>query len=256
VQASVDPDAASGERADARAQVRALESERRLWEGERAEGLHRLAAGLAHELNNPLGAALANLDFVVDGLARRRAAQPDDFGSEAAEVARAAADARVELRRLAQSLTARLAQAVEARRAAVCSAVESSVHEAVARYVEARPDARPPLVRVAQPLSCGVPMAECARWILRVLLLLHGGASDRRSILLLRTALGPCVRVRARGARAASGGELAALGREIAPAGARLRVSRAEDRLSVELVLPAALGESTTVALSSLGGRR
>ena len=59
-----------------------VEAERRLLDLERTEGVKRLAAGLAHELNNPLGAAPANLDFARETIlaaarrARRRTRAP------------------------------------------------------------------------------------------------------------------------------------------------------------------------------------
>ena len=44
--------------------------ERRLAQSERLAAIGTMAAGMAHELNNPLAAVVVNLDFAIDGLAQ------------------------------------------------------------------------------------------------------------------------------------------------------------------------------------------
>jgi hypothetical protein len=219
------------------------------------ETLHHLAAGLAHEINNPLGAALANLDYVYEGL-RGLEDAPGGARDDLVELTRATADAVAGLRRLAGDVTARLDKAFEAQRAAVRSAVDAAVQTAIADQLRAGPCLEPPSVRLLQPVACGVPLAHVAAWVRRILVLLADAGRSPRTITVLRTSAGPCVRILSHGQGPDLAPALDALAQELSTGGARVHAAQARDRALVELVLPPALGDSGVTILPAAGVRR
>jgi hypothetical protein len=219
------------------------------------EALHRLAAGLAHEINNPLGAALANLDYVLEGL-RRLEDAPAEARDELVELTRATADAVAGLRRLAGDVTSRLDKAFASQRAAVRSAVDSAVQTAIADHLRAGVHLEPPSVHLLEPVACGVPLADVAGWVRRVLALLTEAGLSPRTVTVLRTPGGPCVRIRAHGEGAELARAMDGLAQELSRAGARVHAAQARGRALVELVLPPALGESGFTTLPTAGARR
>lgn len=222
-----------------------LEAERRLIDLERNEGVQRLAAGLAHEINNPLGAASANLDFVretiealADGLDASARADADDALS-------ALADAHGEIRKVSSNVTSLFAGATSSRRAAIKSPVASSVRDAVLAHARTRAGAPPPTIVEKDAVYCGVPPAECSRWLFRLLGVL---GRDRRSTIHVeidRSDDGPRVSL---SCEEASGPvitpEFDALALEIERAGGALRMHTSGGRPVARVVLPRAVGDT------------
>jgi signal transduction histidine kinase len=225
----------------------AVESERRLLDRERAEGVHRLAAGLAHELNNPIGAALANVDFVLEGVKRLEPSIPVVARSDLGDVLEAAEDARRDLKRVAASVTALFGQAASTRRAAVKTPLAASVREALRAYGRAMPRLPAPALAVLDEVSCGIPPAECSRWLFRVLTTLAQVHAPAASLEVDRSPDGPRVRLHLSTDAEAAREALGALAQEVSRAGARLTAVGGGDGPALDLVLPPALGESSMV---------
>ncbi|HET9555182.1 MAG TPA: ATP-binding protein [Anaeromyxobacteraceae bacterium] len=74
--------------------VRDVTARRQAEAASRLAGVGTLAAGAAHEINNPLGGVLGNLTFLRDGLAGLGEAVPPARREEVAELSRAVEDAR------------------------------------------------------------------------------------------------------------------------------------------------------------------
>lgn len=224
-----------------------LEAERRLLDQERNEGLQRLAAGLAHELNNPLGAALANLEFTLEGLQRLSASVAGLVGAELADLVTAAQDARRDLRRVSTGITSLCGRAATTRREAVRTHLANAVKDAVQRFAQAGPGRRVPRVQVLESVSCGVPPAECSRWLFRLLTAVGQGSAAATQIDVARGVDGPRLRVRVEGDVSHAAEAIGALRAEIERAGGRLTLGRADASPGgavLELTLPPALGES------------
>lgn len=234
----------------------ALEMERRLLDRERAEGVHRLAAGLAHELNNPIGAALANVDFALEALQRVEPAIPVVARSDAADAVTALEDARRDLRRVAASVTTLFGQAAAGRRAAVRTPLPGAVREALHAYGKAMPGLPAPDLAVRVPVACGIPPAECSRWLFRVLTTLAQAQAPARAVEIDRSPDGPRVRVTLAGDCAAAREALATLDQEMRRAGARLESASGTEGTVLDLVLPAAVGESAVRPASAVEAAR
>ncbi|HVU03266.1 MAG TPA: ATP-binding protein [Polyangiaceae bacterium] len=72
-------------RAQAERQRLLAEEAGRMLQADRMASVGQLAAGVAHEINNPLGYLTANLDFIEREIQRIRAAEPGIVGSELAD---------------------------------------------------------------------------------------------------------------------------------------------------------------------------
>lgn len=68
--------------------------EEQLLLADRMVSLGTLAAGVAHEINNPLASVLSNLDLLYDELAKREASTPAGHGSAVSDLLELASDAR------------------------------------------------------------------------------------------------------------------------------------------------------------------
>jgi signal recognition particle receptor subunit beta len=222
----------------------AVEAERRILDLERTEGVQRLAAGLAHELNNPLGAACANLDFAEETLEALLPSLADDAREEVRTSVEAVTDAKGELRKVTANLTSLFDGATAARRAAVRTPLAPVVREAIAAHVRVHAGVVPPVLEEKEPVACGVPPAECSRWVFRLL-----GAVARVRVGCVRLAIdrsedGPRVTLTC-GAPlpAPATHELELLRAEVERAGGVLRAGTNGARASVVLLLPRAVGE-------------
>lgn len=146
----------------------ALDAERRLLDLERGETVQHLAAGLAHEMNNPLGAIRASLEFVDEEF---EATQPGQALSPGLleELRDAVGDSIREVDRMAGQIEDLFGVARRSRRAAVRTSLNRALEVAEAHYRRSVPGA-PPLDNELEP-DCwvGVSPAELARWILRIL---------------------------------------------------------------------------------------
>lgn len=221
-----------------------LEAERRLLDRERTEGIHRLAAGLAHELNNPIGAALADLDFTIEGLERLSASVTGLVGAELEDLLAAGRDARHGLRRVASSVATLFGQAADSRRDVTRTALTVTVKEAVQAFCAGSPGAHPPRVTIEDPVACGVPPAECSRWVFRLLTGLVGAEAPARRIEIGRSPDGPRLRLWLERVTPAASEVAAGLRREVERSGSRLEVTTDEAGSRIDVVLPPALGES------------
>lgn len=221
-----------------------VEAERRLLDLERTEGVKRLAAGLAHEFNNPLGAATANLDFARETIKALLDDLEPTARAEAEEALGAVADAHSEIKRVSSSVTSLFDGAAASRRAAIKAPVGAAVRDAIAAHARTRGEAPAPTLVERDNVACGIAPAECSRWMFRLLGML---GRDRRSGLRVeidRSADGPRVSFEY---EEASGPivspEFDALVLEIERAGGALRMSTTGGRAVVRVVLPRAIGD-------------
>lgn len=225
-----------------------LEAERRLLDRERTEGIHRLAAGLAHELNNPIGAALADLDFTIEGLERLAASVAGLVGAELEDLLSAGRDARHELRRVASSVATLFGQAADSRRDVTRTALTVTVKEAVQAFCAGSPGAPPPRVQIEDPVACGVPPVECSRWVFRLLTGLVGAEAPAQRIEIGRSPDGPRLRLWLQRLTPAVTEVAAGLRREVERSGSRLEIVSDDAGSRLDVILPPALGESCMYA--------
>lgn len=222
----------------------AVDAERRILDLERTEGVQRLAAGLAHELNNPLGAACANLDFAEETLEALLPALDADPREEVRASLDAVVDAKGELRKVTANLTSLFDGATAARRAAVRTPLAPVVREAIAAHVRVHAGAAAPVLDEREPVACGVPPAECSRWIFRLLGAVGRGRVGGVRVLVERGDDGPRVTIACDAPLAVPATtELELLRAEVERAGGVLRAGSGGARSSVVLVLPRAVGE-------------
>jgi len=226
----------------------AVDAERRILDLERTEGVQRLAAGLAHELNNPLGAACANLDFAAETLRVVVPTLGADARDEVQSSLEAVTDAQVELRKVAANVTSLFDGATAARRAAVRTPLAGVVREAVTAHVRVNAGGTVPLLVEREAVACGVPPAECSRWVFRVLGAVGRARTASVRIDVERGADGPRVSFTSGDPLAvAATNELAMLRTEVERAGGGLRAGSVGARTSVVLVLPRAVGDAWSV---------
>ncbi len=219
-----------------------LDAERRLLDRERTEGVHRLAAGLAHELNNPVGAIRANLEFLREGVERLRAGppSPEDVG----ELAAALDDAWRDVERVTASTRALFGEAASSRRAARGAPLAPAVRAALRSYAQAVPRSRSPKLLEREVVAVGVPPAECARWVFRLLTAL-GPAAAAAVVAVGGGEAGPELRVSVDGDHPAGPAPaFAGVGQEVSRAGGRLEARSAGRRTLIRVAFPRALGEA------------
>jgi hypothetical protein len=224
-----------------------VEAERRLLDLERTENVQRLAAGLAHEVNNPIGATRANLDFAIDALQRLLPGLDPTARGDATDALEAVADSRREVARVAESVASLFGGAAASRRVSVRTPVGAVLRDAVDAHARVEAGPSPVLVERAT-IACGVTPGECFRWFFRLLGVL---GRDRRTVSVEVDLAddGPRVTLRSEGASAL--GSLADaddLADEIRRAGGQLRARAVENRATVEVVLPRAAGDRAVSA--------
>jgi signal transduction histidine kinase len=222
-----------------------VDMERRLLDRERQEGVHRLAAGLAHEVNNPIGAVRANLEFVADGLRRLSGSVPA-ARTEVEDLLSAVTDAARDTERVATSVKGMFGEAATSRRAAVKTPLAAAVRDALRAYEQSAPGNPPPVLVEREGVFCGVPPGECARWTFRLLTVLAVGRRPIVRVEVDRCEDGPRMSVEVDQPFATNGEEaVAVVSREVERAGGRLEVSATAKRTLARVVLPRAVGEET-----------
>ncbi len=221
-----------------------VDAERRLFDRERSEGVRRLAAGLAHEVNNPLAAIRANLDFLGESMERLRALG-GAAALEADDLASAVADARTDVVRVSESVLSLFGDAAVSRRSAHRTALGPVVRDTVTAFGRATPDAPVPRLDEGEAVLVGLAPAECARWVFRVLTCLAEGSRAALEVSIDATGEGPCVTVASKDRHdVPHDAALAHLANDVEACGGRLRLERTEAGARVRLVLPRALGQS------------
>ncbi len=226
-----------------------VEAERRLLDLERTEGVKRLAAGLAHELNNPLGAAAANLDFAREAISSLLGELAPDARTDAEEALDAITDAHGEIRKVASNVTSLFDGAAASRRAAVKTLVGGAVRDALSAHAKVHPGAVAPTLVEKESVACGVAPAECSRWMFRLLGVL---SRDRRTSIRVevdRSEDGPRVTFEcAENSGPVLSPDIDALSLEIERAGGALRIGSNGGRPIARVLLPRAVGEAKPVA--------
>jgi signal transduction histidine kinase len=220
-----------------------LHAERLLLDRERREGVHQVAAGIAHALNNPLGALRANLQFIAEEI-------EEGLGDAVPEATRedlrgAIADATADADRIAGSIESLFGEAAAERRAAVRTSVVEAVAEAERTLARLYPDAvRISVEADAGGVHAGVAGGELLRWVLRLLEHAVGASAGQVAVRVTRDADGPVVRIHGVEIGDVAGqATLDALREEVERAGGRLGGTLAEDGLALALHLPAPHGE-------------
>ena len=224
----------------------AIETERCLFDQERAEGVRQLAAGVAHELNNPISAIRANLEFALEAIAEEETRDEDMD-----EIASALADSMEAAVRVASRVTALFGGDVSAeRRAAFNTPLEAAVRDGIAHYRQVRAGSVEPRVVSARELMVGVPRAELTRWIFRILTAVLEQAQTEVHVAIEPVAAGALVRFEFEGRVPESGGStLLALRRSVQEARGQLEAAVTNGRARIDLMLPAPEGQRGTATL-------
>jgi signal transduction histidine kinase len=223
-----------------------VDAERRLLDRERTEGVHRLAAGLAHEVNNPIGAVRANLEYVADGLRRLGPGLDPAAKAEVEDLLSAVTDAARDSERVSASVRSLFGDAAASRRAAIKTPVAAAVRDALRAYEQATPGVPPPVLVEREGVFCGIPPGECARWLFRLLTVLAVGRRPVVRVEVDRCEDGPRLSMEVDQPFATGGEEaVSVLTREVEKAGGRLEVAATAKRTVARLVLPRAVGEDS-----------
>jgi signal transduction histidine kinase len=227
-----------------------VEAERRLLDRERGEVARRLAAGLAHEVNNPVGAARANLDHAVDVLRGLLPAIDSEPRSDAADALEAIEDARRDIDRVAKNVRSLFEDAATSRLAAVRTPLGPVVRDAVAAHASGHPGSPSPVLVERDGVACGVSAGECSRWLFRLLGVLARARATRLRVEVGRFDGSPGIAVEASPAvDLEDDADLDALRDEIRAAGARVDVEVDGERSRAVLGLPRAVGEAAGVVV-------
>jgi signal transduction histidine kinase len=225
-----------------RAKQAVLDSERALFERERVEGVHRLAAGVAHTLNNPLAALIASLDFLGETLADCRPGNPIDDG-DMSEMRAAVGDALVEAHRMVELVKSRFGEAARSRRAAIRTDLANAVRDALAHHGQRTGCAVAADVRLERGVAVGIAGGELSRWVLRMLELGGGGGAGTRVRAGHCEGVPTLELVVPRPEGELPTGDLVELCREVEDAGGDLRCTYAVDRkTTLRLRLPPGVG--------------
>ena len=220
----------------------ALASERRLLDAERREGVHRLAAGMAHELNNPLGALTASLAYVGEVLEEW---QPGHVVTEEelVEVREAVTDGLADATRMERLVGSLFGSAARSRRAAVRTDLGATLREAARHARDGVAGRLHVRIHETVPVFVGIPPGELTRWLFRLLTTLAAPQGAELDLHVVPLPDGPALRI---ALSAAPGAEaravMADVAQETAEAGGGLEMETGETGWVVELALPPGVG--------------
>jgi signal recognition particle receptor subunit beta len=225
----------------------ALETERVLLDRERKDGVQQLAAGVAHDLNNPVGAIRASLDFLREQLEEVRPGGPVP-GELLEEMRDAVKDCLEDAGRMAARVAALFGGESAPRRAALRTSLYQAVLEGIRHFRQATPDAAPPaLADSPEPLAVGVTDAELTRWVFRLLSAVAAGLQTGARVSLLRLPGGPGVRLDVDVSVPTGALEtLRSVREEVRRAGGRVDARIGPGSSSIEMTLPLGCGERAT----------
>ncbi len=226
-----------------KAKRKALETERMLFDRGRTEGVRQVAAGLAHELNNPLSAVFVNLKYALELLEDTPAGEAQR-AEWLVELSEAVMDAASEAAQAAERVSTLFARDVAAtRRAAVRTNLRHAVLEAVEHYHQVYPQSPLPEVVGAADVTTGIQRAELTRWVFRVLGGVTTGADCGALVSVEEAPDGPHLTLDLDGPIGTGASDmLAAIAREVQRAGGRLDAEVGVRRCRIEVLLPPALG--------------
>jgi signal transduction histidine kinase len=233
-----------------RAKRAALATERSLFDRGRREGVRHMAAGLAHELNNPLAAVAVNLKFaleLIDGVTPGAGLEADWLTDLSEAVHDAAAEAELVAARVS-SISVRDVSA--GRRAAGSTNLHEAVTEAATHFRQVFPSAPAPSISGPADLLTAIQPAELTRWLFRLLSGLTAPGDAEACIRLGPGADGPHVEVELAGSAATGATEtLAAISEEVLHYGGHVDADLGVQRCRIGISLPAPMGARGTATL-------